>query len=112
MPRPWQSRDPPIPVGAEAAELVFKIELSRPAEQTVVLIYGTVDGTAKAGEDYEFQQGILTLAPGTTSADIRVPLIGQQPRDGDTLFELFLAADPRVANVVDQRVVATIPGED
>lgn len=100
------------PVEANAAELVFKVELSRPAEQTVVLIYGTVDGTAKAGEDYESQQGILTLVPGTVTTDIRVPLIGEQPRSGDARFELFLAADPEVANVVDQHIVATIPGEN
>jgi hypothetical protein len=100
------------PVAAGADGMVFKIELSRPAEQTVVLIYGTVDGTAKAGQDYEAQQGVVTLAPGTTSAEVRVPLIeGQPPRD-DARFELFLAADPKVAEVVDKRITATIEGGD
>jgi hypothetical protein len=39
------------PAEAGAERIVFRIELSRPAEQPVVLIYGTVDGTAKAGKD-------------------------------------------------------------
>ena len=103
------SVDPPEP-GAES--IVFKIELSRPAQQTVVLIYGTVDGTAKAGEDYEPQQGMMTLPPGTRSAEVRVPLLDGEPAAGEKRFELFLTADSRVAEIVDKQVVATIKGAD
>ena len=92
--------------------MVFRIELSRPAEQTVVLIYGTVEGTAKAGEDFEPQQGMVTLAPGSKSAEVHVPLIEQPTSEGEKRFELFLAADPKVAEVVDKRIVATINGGD
>jgi hypothetical protein len=113
-----ESDPPPVAVkasvdpAAAGADMVFKIELSRPAEQTVVLIYGTVDGTAKAGEDYEAQQGVVTLAPGTRSAEVHVPLIEHQPPRDEARFELFLAADPKVAEVVDKRITATIQGGD
>jgi RNase P/RNase MRP subunit p29 len=100
------------PAAAGAAGMVFRIELSRPAEQTVVLIYGTVDGTAKAGQDYEAQQGVVTLAPGTRSAEVHVPLIEHQPPRDEARFELFLAADPKVAEIVDKRITATIQGGD
>jgi hypothetical protein len=103
------SVDPPAP---GARNLVFNIELSQPAKQTVVLIYGTVDGTAKAGEDYEAQQGMVTLAPGARTAEVRVPLIEGAPEAGDKRFELVLMADPKVAEVVDRRVIATIKGTD
>jgi RNase P/RNase MRP subunit p29 len=96
---------------AGAPGVVFRIELSRPAERTVVLIYGTVDGTAKAGEDYEPRQGVLTLAPGTRSADVRVPLIEPRDTERDSRFELFLTADPKVATIAEQRITATIPGD-
>jgi RNase P/RNase MRP subunit p29 len=100
------------PAEAGSAGMVFRIELSRPAEQTIVLIYGTVDGTARAGTDYEPQQGVIALAPGTRSTQVRVPLIDhQRPRD-DARFELFLTADPKVVQVVDQRITATIPGDN
>jgi hypothetical protein len=99
------------PAEAGSAGMVFNIELSRPAEQTIVLIYGTVDGTARAGTDYEPQQGVLTLAPGTRSTQEHVPLIEHQLSQDDTRFELFLAADPKVVEVVDQRITATIPGD-
>jgi hypothetical protein len=98
------------PAASDAENMVFRIELSHPAEQTVVLIYGTVEGTAKAGKDFEPQQGIVTLAPGTKGAEVRVPLIEQPSSEGEMSFKLFLAADPKVAEVVDKRVVATING--
>jgi hypothetical protein len=103
------SVDPPEPGDRS---MVFKIELSQPAAQTVVLIYGTVDGTAKAGEDYEAQHGMVTLAPGAKSAEVHVPLIGGEPENGDKRFELVLMADPKVAEIVDRRVTATIKGAD
>ena len=103
------SVDPPEP---GARSMVFNIELSQPAKQTVVLIYGTVDGTAKAGEDYEAQQGMVTVAPGARSVEVRVPLIEGAPEDGEKRFELVLMADPKVAQVVDRRVIATINGAD
>jgi hypothetical protein len=99
------------PAEPGAANMVFKIELSRPAEQTVVLIYGTVEGTAKAGEDFEPKQGIVTLAPGSESAEVHVPLI-ESPSQGEKSFELFLTADPKVAEIVDRRIIATINGDD
>jgi hypothetical protein len=101
-----------VPGETGAHDVVFKIELSQPAEQTVVLIYGTVDGTAKAGKDYEPQHGVLTLAAGTRSGEVRVPLIENQPSNGERRFELFLIADPTVAEVVDKRIIATIDGDN
>jgi hypothetical protein len=100
------------PAEPGADRMVFRIELSRPAEQTVVLIYGTVEGTAKAGEDFEPQQGVVTLAPGTKSAEVHVPLVEHPSSTGEKRFELFLTADPKVAEVVDRRVIATIAGSN
>src|SRR5690606_38527816 len=92
--------------------VVFKIELSEPAAQSVVLIYGTVDGTAKAGQDYEARQGMVTLAPGEQSAEVRVPLLAKEAQDGEKRFELVLMGDPKVAEILDRRVIATIKGVD
>jgi RNase P/RNase MRP subunit p29 len=97
------------PAKPGTAGVVFTIELSRPAQQPIVLIYGTVDGTARAGTDYEPQQGVITLAPGTRSTQVRVPLIDHQRSRDESRFELFLAADPSVVKVVDQRIAAIIP---
>jgi len=101
--------DPPA---AGERSLVFKIELSEPAAQSVVLIYGTVDGTAKAGQDYEARQGMVTLAPGEQSAEVRVPLLAKEAQGGEKRFELVLMGDPKVAEILDRRVIATIKGVD
>jgi hypothetical protein len=100
------------PDETNARGMVFKVELSHPAAQPVVLIYGTLDGTAKASTDYEPRQGVITLAPGTTSAEMRVTLIEHQPTRGATQFELFRTADPKVAEIRDERIIATIQGDD
>src|SRR5690606_14062158 len=92
--------------------MVFKIELSEPAAQSLVLICGTVDGTAKAGQDYEARQGMVTLAPGEQSAEVRVPLLAKEAQDGEKRFELVLMGDPKVAEVLDRRVIATIRDVD
>jgi hypothetical protein len=98
------------PASSDPDGMVFKIELSRAAKQPVVLIYGTLDGTAKAGTDYQSQQGVITLAPGSKSGEVRVPLLEPRPSNGAKQFELFLIADPKVAEVVDKRIIATIEG--
>jgi hypothetical protein len=56
----------PDETGADA--MIFKIELSQPAEHTIVLIYGTLDGSAKAGKDYEPQHGLPRLLPAPRAA--------------------------------------------
>jgi hypothetical protein len=43
---------------------------------------------------------------------VRVPLMEGVPDNGEKRFELVLMADPKVAQVVDRRVVATIDGAD
>jgi Calx-beta domain len=100
----------PAETGADA--MVFRIELSHPAEQPIVLIYGTSDGSAKAGKDYEQRRGVITLAPGAESGEVHVPLIEDEPSKGDKRFELFLIADPKIAEVVNQRISATIHADD
>ena len=53
----------------------FRISLSHPQRQTVSAEYQTRDGTAKAGEDYEAESGVVTIAPGTIETMIAVPLL-------------------------------------
>ena len=53
----------------------FRISLSDPQDELVTAMYQTQDGTARAGEDYEANSGVVTLAPGTTEATIAVALL-------------------------------------
>ena len=65
---------------AQAAEsagaIVFTVRLSVESSEAVTVDYATVDGTAKAGQDYEARSGTLTFpAQSTTPQMIRVPLL-------------------------------------
>ncbi len=53
----------------------FRISLSDPQDKLVTAMYQTQDGTARAGEDYEANSGVVTLSPGTTEATIAVALL-------------------------------------
>lgn len=100
------------PVAESVTTLVFQVKLSRPAKRSVVVIYATVDGTAKAGTDYEAQQGVITIQPGATTAELHAPLIDDDQAEGEEHFRLFLSTDPTVADVSAKQVRAVIQDDD
>jgi probable HAF family extracellular repeat protein len=66
--------------------LTFTVTLSAPAASPVTVTYATSDGTARAGEDYEAQSGVLTFAPGETSKTITVKVKGDKKGEADESF--------------------------
>lgn len=67
---------------AGQTDMVFTVVLSQPTFQDVTLDFSTADGTATGGIDYRTTTGTVTILAGQTTADIRIPIIG------DTTFEL------------------------
>ena len=96
----------------DAAEIVFKLDLSRPVDEPIVIFYGTYDQTAIAGKDYHEERGTLRLAPGNSSATVRVPLINDDVRESNETFELFVITDEERATVEFDRTVGTILNDD
>jgi Calx-beta domain len=91
---------------------VFTIELSRPVDDLLVVIYSTVDGIARSGVDYEPLQGILTLPAGVTSQEVRTKVIDDADVEGDKDFQLFLATNPDLTRVAEQWTRVTIRDDD
>ena len=97
--------EPKLPVliisNAEANEgatkMEFKIDLSPPARRSIFVVYGTFDRTAKAGEDYREERGSLEIAPGDSSAVVRILLINDDVVEGDETFEVFVSTDKELA---------------
>jgi RNase P/RNase MRP subunit p29 len=85
--------------GASGA-ITFTVELSRPLDDLLVVIYSTVDGTARAGTDYQPLHGILTLPAGVTSATIQTTLV-DHPEAGGKDFQLFLASNPDLVTIAE-----------
>jgi Ca2+-binding RTX toxin-like protein len=68
--------------------VTFDISLSRPAPVAFTTSYATVDGTARAGQDYRAATGTLTFAEGQTSASVRVAVLNDQRVEGEESFNL------------------------
>lgn len=94
------------------APIAFNIELSRPADTSVVLIYATIDGTAVNGEDYEPMRGVMVIKAGETSAKIEASVINDDVAEEVENLQLFLTVDPTVAVVKNREIVATIEDDD
>ena len=66
----------------------FLVQLGEPGPAGGSVDYRTLDGTARAGEDYVAASGRLVLYPGETSAVIAVEVIGDTRAEGPETFFL------------------------
>jgi pimeloyl-ACP methyl ester carboxylesterase len=92
--------DPPVITIADASVtegdgvIRTTVALSRASGQPVSVHYGTADGTAKAGEDYEPASGTLVFAPGETTKTITIVIKGDKKKEGkETFFVKLWQAD-------------------
>ena len=92
--------------------VAFNIELSKPSQSSVVLIYATIDGTAVNGQDYEANRGVVVIKAGEQSARIEAPVIDDSEREEQEHLQLFLTVDPTVATVETRQIIATIDDDD
>jgi hypothetical protein len=65
-------------------------ENTKETAQTVEIPYKTVDGSAKAGQDYESTSGVLKVAPGTTTATISVEILNDKMKESNEDFYVKL----------------------
>ena len=107
--------DPMLPVmsiadarGREAGgQLVFEVTLNGVAGRTVSVEYATIEGTARAGEDYEAVAGTATIAAGETGTRIVVPLHVDVVSEPDETFTVTLGGADG-ARLADTSATGTI----
>jgi len=91
--------------------LTFTVALSRDSLQPVSVHYGTADGTATGGEDYEGASGTLVFAPGETTKTITIIITGDKVKeDKESFFVELSQADNAV--LLDGLGVGTIFDDD
>jgi large repetitive protein len=95
--------------GAQYAEV--RVSLDAPTNKTVTVNFGTADGTALAGSDYQAASGKLTFAPGETSKTIRVPVRGDRLGESSETFFVKLHG-AKNAKVADGSGVVTIVDDE
>jgi len=90
----------------------FILTLSEPVERPIIIIFSTVDGSARSDEDYLSQRGTVTFEPGMVSAEIRTPLVDDQEAEGDEQFAMVLNGAPSIVKLRSQRIRAIIKDND
>ncbi|HQX06285.1 MAG TPA: Calx-beta domain-containing protein, partial [Zoogloea sp.] len=75
----------------------FEISLSRPAPEAFTVQYTTVDGSARAGEDYTTTTGTLSFVAGQTTASVSVPVSGDTVIEPTDLFSLSFTTPEWIA---------------
>ena len=77
--------------GTDDASLEFTVRLNRKVAQDVTVDYTTVDGTAKAGEDYSAHYGTLRFTSGETEKLVRVRVKDDYTDEGAETLDLVLS---------------------
>ena len=90
---------------------IVVVSLNTSSKKTVSVNYGTANGTATAGSDYDAVSGKLTFAPGETSKSILVPVRGDQLVESNEAFFVNLSG-AKQANIADSQAVVTIVDDD
>ena len=95
----------------EGTALSFPVAISDAVPVPVTVAWRTMDGTAKAGEDYTAASGTLTFPPGTTQLSIDVAVSSDSVPESDETFAVALA-NPLNAEFGDNEALGTILDND
>lgn len=91
--------------------MTFNVTLATPSSKTVTVNYATADGTATSPADYSPVSGTLTFAPGETSKNVNVDIVGDTLDEGNEKLTLKLSK-PVNAPFADSAGVGTIINDD
>ena len=98
------------------ATLEFVVTLTRPAERLDAVRYRTVDGTARAGEDYEAKSGLFFFDKGVTVRTVSVPVFDDAIDEGSETMRLELSEYPHggrlTIRIADGTAIGTINNQD
>lgn len=90
--------------------VVIRVSLSKKAKGDVSVAYKTVDGSAKAGKDYEKRSGKVTIKKGRTTAKVTVELIDDRLVEPTETFKVVLSATGTKPS--KKTVTVTVTDED
>ena len=96
--------------GERAASI--QLELSKPAEVMIPLVYATSDGTATANTDYDQLTGFITFEPGVQISKLQIPILDDELSEEAEFLRLIVNADPKLVNMDDSKVLVLIRDND
>jgi hypothetical protein len=89
----------------------FHVSLSATSSRTITVAYGTADSTAIAGSDYLATSGTLTFAPGISTQDATVSVVGDAVTEPNKTFFVNLSS-PTNATISQGQATGTITDND
>lgn len=92
--------------------MYFRLTLSEPATQSVLIIYTMINGSAVAPGDYTHRQGVVVFEPGQTQAVIATSIINDDANEGAESFTFFVTGDPSAVVIDERKIAATITDDD
>ncbi len=92
-------------------EMVFTVTLDPISSQDVSVGYATVDGAARAGDDYTATSGTIEFSAGTSSQTLTVTVLGDELSEVDESFRVLLS-DPVHAFLLDGEGIGLILDDD
>ena len=95
----------------EGETLSFPVEISAAVPVPVTVSWRTVDGSARAGEDFAAASGSLVFAPGTTALRIDIAVSSDPMAEADETFTVVLE-DVVNAELGDAEATGTIADDD
>jgi Bacterial Ig-like domain (group 3)/Calx-beta domain len=95
--------------GSQIVQLL--VQLSEPSSQIVRVAFTTIDGSARAGQDYELSGGMLEFPPGEISRLVEVHVFGDTTPEPDQSFAVVLS-DPANADIGNGIGTITIINDD
>ncbi len=96
--------------GTRSASLT--VTLSPASSQPITVTYGTANGSAAAGGDYQSASGILTFDPGQTTKVVSVLANGDRAGELDETFLVNLSLTSGGAVIADSQGVGTIVDDE
>jgi len=93
------------------ANMTFTVSLSAASTSAVTVAYATTAGTATSGVDFTATSGTLTIAAGSTSGTVAVPVLGDTVFETNEAFTLTLS-NPTNATVSTASATGTITNDD
>ena len=98
------------------ATLDFVVTASRAPTRLEAVRYRTVDGTARAGQDYEARSGLVVFRPGVRTRTVTVPVIDDSHDEGTETMRIELSAVVNGAitgiRIADGTATGTITNSD
>ncbi len=98
--------------GEKEGEVRFRLTLSEPAKGSILIIYSTMDGSAKAPGDYSHGQGVVVFEPGQKETIITASIVDDTMAEGDETLSIFITADPAAVMIGERKAAATISDND